>query len=124
VFGAPLSQEDHAAKALRAALDMRRELAALNLRHPERPELRMRIALHTGRALTGDIGSPVRREFTVLGDVVNTTSRLEGRVAQPGQIVASRATVDAAGGVARVTPLGPVTLRGRQAPIEVFAIDE
>lgn len=124
VFGAPLSQEDHAGKALHAALDMRRVLADLNARHPDRQALRMRIAIHTGRALTGDIGSPMRREFTVLGDVVNIASRLEGSVAQPGQIVASKATVDAAGSSFHVTALGPVTLRGRHGAIDVFAVDD
>lgn len=123
VFGAPLPQDDHAAKAVHAALDMRRVLAQLNARHPDRPPLRMRIAIHSGRALTGDIGSPMRREFTVLGDVVNTASRLEATVAQPDQIVASRSTIDGAGPSIRATSLGPLTLRGRQAAIEVFAVE-
>ncbi|BCS31771.1 adenylate cyclase [Luteitalea sp. TBR-22] len=124
VFGAPLPQEDHAAKAVDAALAMRRELAALNARHPDRLPLRMRIAIHTGRALTGDIGSPMRREFTVLGDAVNTASRLESTVAAPGQIVVSLATLERAGGRFRTTPLGPVTLRGRQSVIEVYAVED
>ena len=97
---------------------------ALNARHPDRAPLRMRIAIHTGRALTGDIGSPMRREFTVLGDAVNTASRLESTVAQPGQIVVSRATLEQAGGRFRATPLGPLTLRGRQSAIEVYAVED
>ncbi len=123
VFGAPLPQDDHATKAVRAALGMRAALTELNARHPGRPPLRMRIAMHTGRALTGDIGSPMRREFTVLGDPVNTASRLESTVAQAGQIVASRETIDRAGHEFRVTALGPFTLRGRQVPIEAFAVE-
>ena len=72
---------------------MRRELAQVN---PERigQPLRMRMALNSGRALTGDIGSPKRREFTVLGDVVNIASRMESSVAQPDQIVISQHTRD------------------------------
>ncbi len=123
VFGAPLPQEDHAAKAVRAALDMRKALADLNARHPDRAPLRTRVGIHTGRALTGDIGSPMRCEFTVLGDAVNTASRLETTVAQPGQIVISKATLDRTGDEFTVIPLGPVTLRGRQATIDAYAVE-
>ena len=122
VFGAPLEQADHATRAVAAAIAMQRELAQLNAEHPERP-IRMRIAINSGEALTGDIGSPRRREFTVLGDVVNTASRLESSVAQPGQIVISQFTKERLGEGFHLRQLGGITLRGRDTPIEVFAVE-
>jgi adenylate cyclase len=121
VFGAPFEQPDHATKAVAAALAMQRELIKANAEHPERP-LRMRIAINSGRALTGDIGSPKRREFTVLGDVVNTASRLESTVAKPDQIVISKNTLDKIGNAFQVQPLGGVKLRGRDTELEVFEV--
>jgi adenylate cyclase len=121
VFGAPFEQPDHATKAVAAALAMQRELVKANAEHPERP-LRMRIAINSGRALTGDIGSPKRREFTVLGDVVNTASRLESTVAKPDQIVISKNTLEKIGNAFQVQPLGGVKLRGRDTELEVFEV--
>ena len=121
VFGAPYAQDDHATKAVAAALAMKREQQRANAEHPERA-LEMRIAINSGRALTGDIGSPKRREFTVLGDVVNTASRIESTVARPDQIVISKATLDKVGNVFQVNPLGGVKLRGRDTELEVFEV--
>ena len=121
VFGAPFDQSDHAERCVAAAMAMRHELARIN---EERggPPIRMRIAINTGRALTGDIGSPKRKEFTVLGDVVNTASRLEGAVAKPDQIVISHATRERLGAAFEVRPLGSVTPRGRESTVEVFEV--
>jgi adenylate cyclase len=128
VFGAPFDQPDHAESAVQAAVKMRQSLKALNAHRetvqPGVKPLNMRIAIHSGRALAGDIGSPKRREFTVLGDTVNTTSRLESSVAKPGQIVISRDTYDRLKGGIRATSLGEFQLRGRQSTTEVFAVEE
>jgi adenylate cyclase len=121
VFGAPLDQADHAARAVAAALAMRRELAHVNTERQGRP-IQMRIAINSGRALTGDIGSPKRREFTVLGDVVNTASGLESSVAQPDQIVISQQTRDRIGDHFQLKPLGGVTLRGRDSELQVYEV--
>src|SRR5262245_9420298 len=121
VFGAPFEQPDHATKAVAAALAMQWELIKANAEHPDRP-LRMRIAINRGRALTGDIGSPKRREFTVLGDVVNTASRLESTVAKPDQIVISKNTLDKIGNAFQVQALGGVKLRGRDTELEAFEV--
>jgi adenylate cyclase len=122
VFGAPLDQPDHADRAIETALAMRQALREINAEWPGEP-LRMRMALNSGVALTGDIGSPRRREFSVLGDVVNACSRMESTVCKPDQIVCSKATLDRVRRPVRATPLGAVTLRGRQAEIEVFEIN-
>jgi adenylate cyclase len=121
VWGAPLPQADHADRAIAAARAMRASLAEMNREWPEHP-LQMRVALNSGVALTGDIGSPRRREFTVLGDVVNVCSRMESMVCRPDQIVASRATIDRATAPATATPLGPFALRGRSGEVDVFEI--
>jgi adenylate cyclase len=122
VFGAPFDQPDHAAKAVQAALAMQRALAALNA-GVDGPKLAMRIAISSGVALTGDIGSPRRREFTVLGDVVNTASRIEDEVAGPGQIVVTATTRARLGDRFKLRPLGSRVLRGRMAPLDVYAVE-
>jgi adenylate cyclase len=122
VFGAPFEQADHAVNAVEAALGMRRALAALNARRGD-PPLQMRTAIHSGRVLTGDIGSPKRREFTVLGDTVNITSRLQTTVAKADQIVISRDTYERLHGRVPASPLGSTSLRGRQSNIDVFEVD-
>ena len=83
VFGAPLDQPDHAVRAVCAARAMRDALHRLNQSQPQ--ALRMRLAINSGVALVGDIGAPTRREFTVLGDVVNTAARVRGRCASPNK---------------------------------------
>jgi adenylate cyclase len=122
VFGAPFEQPEHPRRAVEAALGMRRALVEMNARQ-EGPKLEMRIAIHTGIALTGDIGSPRRREFTVLGDVVNTASRIEDEITKPGEIVISGATYERIKKQVRVRPLGAKTLRGRTTPSEFYAVE-
>ena len=71
-------------------------------------------------------GRRKRREFTVLGDVVNTASRIEDEVAGPGEIVISGATYDRIKNHInhiKIRPLGARTLRGRATPLEVYAVD-
>jgi len=120
-FGAALPQQDHAVRCVRAALDMRKALTAFNATRNQ-PELRMRIAINSGCALVGDIGSPKRREFTVLGDVVNTASRLESSVAQPDQIIISGATYQLVKDEIEARALGSVNLRGRSGPVDIYEV--
>lgn len=118
VFGAPIPQPDHAARAARVAGSMRRAVAALSAH----PPIALRIAINSGRATVGDIGSPQRREYTVLGDVVNTCSRLVRDACAPGQIVLSATTRAGLDDSMTVRALGPVTLRGRGKPVEIFEL--
>jgi adenylate cyclase len=121
VFGAPLDQPDHAIRAVGAARAIRRAVKEMNDEQTG-PPLQMRIALNSGIALAGDIGSPTRREYTVLGDVVNTASRVESTVAGPDQIVITRPTFDRLDGTVQTRSLGPVMLRGRRDSMEVFEV--
>jgi adenylate cyclase len=120
VFGAPVEQPDHARRAVRAAQAMRRAVARLNAAGG-RP-LRVRYAINSGVAIAGDVGSARRREYTVLGDVVNTASRIEA-LAEPDQILVSRATYDRLQPAVPATSLGHREIRGRAAKVELLSID-
>ena len=119
VFGAPLAQADHAARALRAAESMRRRMTELNLT----PPVELRIAINSGIATVGDIGTPRRREYTVLGDVVNTCARLVSAECAPGQSLLTSGTRERLDQPTSLRSVGCVTLRGRGAPVDVFAYD-
>ena len=121
VFGAPLDQPDHALRAVRAAQQMRLAVHRLN-QGRERP-IELRIAINSGLALAGDMGSPKRREYTVLGDVVNIAARLEA-IATPGETLISGATFERLNGHIAARKRGPVTLRGRAGEIEIYEVVE
>jgi adenylate cyclase len=120
VFGAPFDQPDHARRCVETAREVRRALVAFNQQiAPE--SLQLRIAINSGEAMVGDVGSSKRREFAVLGDVVNAASRIE-RLARPGQILLSKATYARAGSDLQAKALGLVTIRGQQDQIELFEL--
>jgi len=121
VFGAPFDQPDHAVRCVATALEMRTAVQRMNAARPG-PPIAVRIAINTGRALTGDMGSPRRKEFTTLGDVVNTASRIEKSVAQPDQIVITDATRQQLGDRFRLSPLGSFAIRGRDSAVEAFEV--
>lgn len=94
-WGAPVEASDHAVQAVRAALDMVREIERINTERQQAglPAIGIGIGLNTGDMCVGDMGSDVRRSYTVVGDAVNLGSRLEGLSRRYGvDIVASEAT--------------------------------
>ena len=122
VFNAPFEQPDHAQRAARTALGMRKALDAFNEEQPIIP-LEVRISIATGPAMVGDIGTTTRRDFTVLGDVVNMAARMKGTAA-PGQVVLSGATARLLPHQFRTTRVGMVPVRGRISEVEVFRLME
>jgi adenylate cyclase len=94
-WGAPVETPEHANLAVVTALAMVKEVDAINREHRAQglPEISVGIGLHTGKMLVGDMGSDIRRSYTVIGDAVNLGSRLEGLSKVYGcTIIASEAT--------------------------------
>lgn len=123
-WNAPMSQPDHAARAVRAALRCQRRLAERRAEWAERygAEIRMRVGLHRGEVTVGNMGSDERFNYTILGDAANLASRLEGaNKAFHSYILASEAVwaeASAAGFGGR--ELGRLRVVGRGAPVRVF----
>jgi adenylate cyclase len=124
-WGAPLDQEDQALRACRAALRQRAALAELNRRFAQEnlPLLTVRIGLHTGEAVVGNLGSVKRFDYTVIGDTVNLASRLEGLNKFYGTtIMASEATVAGCAGAVEVRELDLVAVKGKETAVRVYEV--
>ncbi|PYQ22691.1 MAG: hypothetical protein DMF79_05445 [Acidobacteria bacterium] len=122
VFGAPLDMPDHAFRAIKVALEMQERLAEFNADHKEGPHLRIRIGINSGKAVAGEIGSVNKKEYTVLGDTVNTASRLESSVAKPGMLVIGENTHRMVAGQFECRSLGSFTLKGKEREVGVFEV--
>ncbi|HUG92781.1 MAG TPA: adenylate/guanylate cyclase domain-containing protein [Planctomycetaceae bacterium] len=122
-FGAPLEQKDHAARAVRTALEMQEKLAGYNESRPPDQRVLMRIGINSGPVIVGDIGTLTRKDYTVIGDTVNVASRLESQVAAPGQVVIGPATYDRVKDLFVCTALEPRKLKGKGAAIRPFLVD-
>jgi len=124
-WGAPLDQEDQAVRACRAALAQNAALAELNAAFAEEnlPTLSVRIGLHTGEAVVGNLGSQKRFDYTVIGDTVNLAARLEGLNKFYGTaIMASEATVKECEDQMEFRELDLVAVKGRETPVRVFEV--
>jgi class 3 adenylate cyclase/HAMP domain-containing protein len=126
-WGAPEKQKDHAARACRAALAIAAAAKQENMdaRAAGKPVLGVRIGLHSGTVIVGNIGAPGRINYTIIGDTVNTANRLEqmGKTLAPeaeAVIVLSGATLKAAGPGFDAKSVGAVSVRGRQGQVDVY----
>ncbi len=124
VFGAPVSTGADSRSAVEASLAILRRVHAL-ASDGSLPETRIGIALHAGEVITGHVGSRRRREYTVIGDVVNVASRLEGMNKEYGSefLVSGAVVAEVPATGAKVTSLGTVPVRGRDSTLEIFRID-
>jgi adenylate cyclase len=122
IFGAPISSEDHALRAVRAALEMRVALQDFNASRPGGTPLNFRIGINTGSVVAGDIGSLRRMEYSVLGSTVNAAARLQTEVAEPGQIVIGEGTRQHLGGAFECRKIGDVKVKGLRAPLPCYEV--
>lgn len=124
LFGAPVALPDHAARAVDAGLRMNDELADLNRQREARDEspLRVSIGIHSGVVVAGNMGSPNRLNYTVLGAGVNLAARLCS-LAGGGEVLVSESTYHSVQDAVRASPLGAKDLKGFSNPIKVWRID-
>jgi len=125
IWGAPVSHEDDAARAVRAAIDIRRELVAFNEERMAAGQRKIQagIGINTGKLVAGYIGSTHTMSYSVVGDTVNTASRLSD-AAKPGEIIISEQTHREIGNEFPVSQLPPLKAKGKFEPINVYNVIE
>ena len=125
MFGAPVEQQDHAARALRSALNMQQRLATLRVEFAGTPleNLEVGIGVHCGPVLVGNFGSELRFDYTAMGDTVNLASRLESLTkSYTCRILVSREILDAAGEGFAERLLDRVRVMGKLSPVELHEL--
>ena len=119
LFGAPIAHEDHARRAVLAALDIQRAL------HERRGDgtssIQVRLGLNTGLVVVGAIGDNLRMDYTAVGDTTNLAARLQ-QVAAPEQIVISEATHRLVAGYCDTQSLGVFSLKGKSDPVQAWEV--
>src|SRR5262249_21986604 len=125
MFGVPLADPKAASRALTAARTILAEIDRRGLGEGPWP-LRIGIGLHIGPAVTGNVGSPRRKEFTAIGDTVNLAARLEQLTKEyDARLIVSQALIAALEAAdARFKPLGPVSIKGYAGPVQVWKFDD
>jgi adenylate cyclase len=125
VYGAPVDDPDHGWHAVQTALGMQAALRRLNAQWSAqgRPTLAMGAAVNSGRVFAGVMGAPQKKKYTVLGDVVNTTSRMEGQNRELGtEILISETTLALVHDRVVVKDRGIVKVKGKAEPVVLFEL--
>jgi class 3 adenylate cyclase/tetratricopeptide (TPR) repeat protein len=122
-FGAPVAQEDHAERAVRAGLalvEAGREYArAIGERYGI--EFELRVGIHTGTAVLAFMGDDVKGEYTAMGDTANVAARLQS-AARPGTVLIGEPTHRLVRGVFEVRDRGPLAMKGKREPVPTFEV--
>jgi adenylate cyclase len=123
VFGAPFAQEDHADRAVAAALAMHAKQSVINVRWETEglPAFGLGLGLSTGDAAAALLGSEERLEYTLVGDTVNLSQRLQ-QLADAGETVLSEGTLTALHASATTTALPPQLVKGRDTPVVAYKL--
>jgi adenylate cyclase len=123
VFGAPISDASACRNAVAASLEIVERVRAMSASGEIAPT-HIRLGLHAGEAVTGNVGSSERKEYTIIGDVVNLASRLEQLNKQFGsQLLISETVLERLDGQGeQAQPLGEVLVKGRERPVRVYRL--
>jgi class 3 adenylate cyclase/tetratricopeptide (TPR) repeat protein/ribosomal protein L40E len=123
LFGAPIAHEDHAQRAVHAALGIRKALEGYKEEVGRRGGMTfdVRQGINTGLVVVGSIGSDLRMDYTAVGDTTNVAARLQ-QAADPGRIVISEITHRLVSGYFHLRPLGPLSLKGKAEPVRAWEV--
>jgi len=121
IFGAPIAHEDDPQRAVKASIDMQYRLEEFNREKKSEVPLKMRIGINSGMVVAGAVGSDMRMDYTVMGDTVNLTSRLETE-AEPGQILISESTYTRVADDFEFEKLSPVQVKGKEEPVQPYRV--
>ena len=119
LFGAPLAHEDHARRAVLAALALQRTLQEADVGKPYGEECQFRMGLNSGLVVVGSIGDNLRMDYSAVGDTTNLAARLQ-QVAEPGMILVSESTTRLVQGTVRLEALTPVEVKGKTEPVPIY----
>lgn len=122
IFGAPLSDGQNSLNAVKAAQTVLAEVDRL-IKDGHIPPVQVGIGLHAGNVVCGNIGSHKRREYTVIGDVVNTAARIESlNKEMKSQLLISESVYQAVSDLQDAEPLPPVQVKGRSGKVQVYRL--
>jgi len=122
-FGAPITREEHAELAVNSAIEMISMLDVLNKELMLDIPLRIGIGIHSGVAVVGNIGSERKMEYTIIGDTVNTASRVEDITKElQANILITEETFSRLKILDNITPEKEITLRGKTQPIKLYRV--
>lgn len=125
-FGAPVFYEDHAQRAVKSALEIRKRLAEFNREQGEKGgiQIEIGIGIATGQVVAGYAGTQSRASYLCVGDIVNLSARLESHtkvVKKP--IIIDEATRQALDGSVDIEPLGAEIFKGKTIPVQVYSVE-
>ncbi len=123
LFGAPVAHEDHGVRACYAAIDMQAAIRryAEEARRAHGVALDIRVGLNSGEVVVRAIGSDLHMDYTAVGQTTHLAARME-QLARPGSTLLTADTLRLAEGYIEVRPLGPVPVKGLEAPIDVYEL--
>lgn len=124
VFGAPFPTEDHRDRALTAATDIHRRQSELNARWraAQQVPFALGIGLSTGEVAAALLGSEQRLEYTLVGDTVNLSARLQDLARPGGTVVMSQATYEGLSDPLEAEALDPTVVKGRETPVQAYKV--
>jgi len=123
LFGAPIAHEDHAVRACYAALQMQESVNrhAEEARRAHGVTVQIRVGLNSGEVVVRAIGSDLKTDYTAIGETTHLAARME-QAARPGTVLIAPATLNMVEGFVAVKSLGPVPVKGRSEPVEVYEL--